>query len=84
MSGVNIPIPEILTVGALLDYLRKMEESWTDEDMIYLGKFRNHKINIPYFRNGIFKGYGIGQIHYDGGLDFIIDMPMEEIKKDGR
>lgn len=76
---MNIKPPEFLTVGALMDYLTEMEQSWTAQDTMYMGDFRNHKINVPYFRDGKFSGYGIGQIHYNGGLDFIVDMPMSEI-----
>jgi hypothetical protein len=81
---MQIRPPKLLTVGNLLNYLKRMEEYWTEEDTKYMGDFRNHMIYVPYFKRGEFIGYGHGEIHYDGGLDFIIDMPQEEIQKDGR
>jgi len=84
MSGIKIKTPTgVLTVGDLMDYLTEMEASWTDEDIKYMGEFRDHKINIPCFKliegTHTFRYVGIGNalIYYHGGLDFIIDENVE-------
>ncbi|GEK52370.1 hypothetical protein [Vreelandella venusta] len=78
MSAINqAKITETnLTVAKLRAYLDQLEASWTEDDRTYLGEFENQKINIPYFKPGTpCQGLGPAAITYNGGLDFIIDMP---------
>jgi len=83
---LDLSIHNNLTVGTLLEYLQKMRENWTEKDNMYLGEFDNQIINVPYFEfdpgTGCnrFRGYGPGSIHYDGGLDFIV----QEMQNDNK
>lgn len=81
---IQVKPPQLLTVKSLREYLDSMEKLWTEEDTKYLGEFNSQKISIPYFKEDehmrtthhyTYQGYGPGMIHYDGGLDFIIEMP---------
>jgi len=65
--------PETLTVGSLLDYLKELEETWTEKDAKFLGEFRKQTINCYYYSKDTFsEGIGPAKIVYDGGLDFVI------------
>lgn len=77
-NAMQVKPPESLTVETLRAYLDEMESLWTEMDNNILGEFTQQRINVPYFEfdpgTGCnrFRGYGQGSIHYDGGLDFII------------
>lgn len=70
----------IRNVNDLRKYLDELEANWTDQDCHYLGEFGYQKITAPHFLFDVkggeiimeFRGYGTTEIHYDGGLGFII------------
>ena len=38
---IKPPNDGVLTVGQLLNYLHEMEQSWSNEDIKYLGEFKD-------------------------------------------
>lgn len=66
---------KIRTVKDLYDFLEREKQKWSEEDKQYLGEFMNQEIRVPHFtllKPFKFQGYGPTDIHYDGGLGFII------------
>jgi hypothetical protein len=65
MNAHQIPIKPT-TIGELKELIRQMEEAWTEQDDLYLGKFDDQGLYLD-------TGNGIGQafIQYHGEFGFI-------------